>query len=115
MNKLILSLLALCTWSAFAPIPPCSPLRFINKIVESEDVAWLLGDLPGHPQRPCPQADPRTASNRDRYLSSFFLSDPNVLVDELRLESRFWTEKGLPRIHRRFWSVFDHEAGLRRL
>lgn len=36
-----------------APIPPCSPLRFINKVVESPELAWLLSDLPGHPVGPC--------------------------------------------------------------
>lgn len=30
-----------------APIAPCSPAKFINKIVEHENVAWLLDGLPG--------------------------------------------------------------------
>ena len=34
--------LSLCPPGAVAPIPPCSPLAFINKVVESEDAAWLF-------------------------------------------------------------------------
>ena len=89
-SALIVLLFSLC---CYAPIPPCSPLRFINKIVESDELAWLLRDLPGHPVRPCPYENEEDAPAEERSLIAFFFGDTNRITDELRSESEFWTFK----------------------
>ena len=45
----------------------------MNKVVESDDLAWLSSDLPGHPVEPCPYEDPADAPWEDRSIVKFFL------------------------------------------
>lgn len=93
--------------SAFAPIPPCSPLRYINSAVESDEAAWLVRDLPGHPVRPCVyDPDWKAAPPEERSLLAFF-KQPGAIERELRSEAFFWAELGLPRLNERFWREYD--------
>lgn len=91
-----------------APIPPCSPLTFINKLVESDEAAWLLRDLPGHPVPPCPYPDPSQATLDERSVLYFFLSNPQRILNELRREGDFWSQRGLARANERLWSLYDN-------
>ena len=37
----------------------CAPGRFLNSIIESDELAWVTGDMPGHPVEPCPYDKPK--------------------------------------------------------
>ena len=87
----------------------CAPGRFINKIVESDELEWLFGDLPGHPVEPCPYAYPRSAPREERSLFWFFLADFDRLPYELKVQGDFWTKKGLGRINDWFWERYFPE------
>ena len=40
-------LVGICPSGIVAPFPKCSPLRFINKMVEANNTLWLWEGLPG--------------------------------------------------------------------
>ena len=90
-----------------APIPPCSPFKWINKVVESEELAWLLHDFPSHPVPPCRYEHDHEAPLEEQSLLAYFLKDTTRIEDELRSESNFWSQKGLSRLNRRFWEHYD--------
>ena len=71
-------------------------------------MAWLLGDLPGHPVAPCAYEDWKDAPPVQRSLIHFF-SQPGRAEQELRLEADFWANLGIPRLNARFWQLYDEE------
>jgi hypothetical protein len=100
-----LLLVATLVVAVVAPIPRCSPLIFINKIVEASSNAWLLDGLPGHPQAPCPYTNASEAPFEDRSVAYFFLSRPERIPNEVAAETNFWLTKGLPRLADRWWAT----------
>lgn len=53
---------------AVAPFPSCSPLAFVNRIVESDGLKFLFDGAPGHPVPPCPYRNPSRAPAEERFL-----------------------------------------------
>merc|ERR1712061_187035 len=89
-----------------APIPRCAPGRFLNSIIESDELAWVTGDMPGHPVEPCPYDKPKNAPKPERSLFWWIAEDPSRLPAELKVQGDFWTRKGLRRINDRFWQRY---------
>ena len=91
-----------------APIPPCSPFRYMNKVVESQEMAWLFGGLPGHPVAGnCPYASRFRAPLEEQSLLIYLLKNPNRITEEIRDGTTWFAEQGLKRINRRFWNNWD--------
>ena len=95
-----------------APIPPCSPFRFVNDVIESPELAWLFHDLPGHPTaRRCPYPSRFQAPIEEQSLIAYLIKDPNRITKEVRDEATWFADKGLSRINRRFWDNWDRATG----
>lgn len=97
-----------------APIPPCSPFRFVNEVVESRELKWLFRDLPSHPTaKKCPYPNKFQAPIEEQSLLAYLIKDPNRITKEIRDETTWFAEKGLGRINRRFWHMWDRATGQR--
>ena len=88
-------LLAANTPSCFAPLPPCTPFLFVNKMVESNN--WSSDMNPYYPVRPCPYKNPRDAPLR---LQFAIFNGPDTLMKHVSTELGWFLKKGLPRAMR---------------
>ena len=75
-----------------APFPPCSPLFFLNKVIESNN--WS-SDLQGYyPVKPCPYRDPKRAPSRLRFI---WANPPSLWWDHIFREGLWFIFVGIPR------------------
>ena len=81
-----------------APFPKCSPLRFINKLVESDGLAWLMEGLPGHPVPECDTSHISDLRLEDVSVLAFFLGKPERIGAYLSAEYQWLLRKGIPRL-----------------
>ena len=91
-------------WAAFmvrpvpAPVPRCSPLYLINKVVEATN--WASDSNPYFPVPPCEYGGP-LAALRAGDLDSVFVSYRKANVPRHNIYEFFWFWKtGLPRLWR---------------
>ena len=85
-------LLAIYCPCSYAPLPPCTPFLFINKMVESNN--WSSDMNPYYPVRPCPYKDPSKAPLR---LQFAVFSGPKTLINHVTTELSWFMKTGLPR------------------
>merc|ERR1719350_1381753 len=70
--------------STIAPLPPCTPFLWVNKMVESNN--WSSDMNPYYPVKPCPYRDPDKAPLRMRFA---IFSGPRKLMYHIGTEV-FW-------------------------
>ena len=108
LDHLSLPLLLLLPCCCLAPIPPCSPFAFINRLIpENPRLRWLFHDYPAHPVPPCRWENPPAEFWS---LFHYFAGERGRLVDELQAQGTYWVEKVLPRLNRKFWSHFGRNT-----
>ena len=69
------------TTSIIAPLPPCSPFLFVNKISESNN--WSSDMNPFYPVKPCPYKDPSKAPLHMRFVTD---NGNKFLIDHVQHE-----------------------------
>eukprot|EP00093_Oithona_nana_P010771 10771.XXX_337988_333014_1 [CDS] Oithona nana genome sequencing. len=80
---------------AVAPLPPCTPFLWVNKMVESNN--WSSDMNSYYPVLPCPYADPRQAPLHLQYA---VFSGPLKLMEHVATEVGWFFTKGFPRMAR---------------
>lgn len=88
---LLLHLLT-CIVPIRAPLPPCTPFLFLNKLVEANN--WSSDMNPYYPVRPCPYQNPRKAPLRMQFA---IFNPPKVLLNHIGTELNWLVHKGIPR------------------
>jgi hypothetical protein len=91
-----LILAAFCSSATGTPLPKCSPLRFINKIVESEGMLWITEGLPGHPVPDC-DLD-HIVDLGDLSVVAYAIGQPERLLDTLDKDRTWLLESAIPRL-----------------
>ena len=89
---IVVFLLAFHCPGSYAPLPPCTPFLFVNKLVESNN--WSSDMNPYYPVRPCPYEDPRKAPLNLQFV---LFSGPKKLMEHLTTELSWFMKTGLPR------------------
>ena len=74
-------ILALFGTSIIAPLPPCSPFLFVNKMIESNN--WSSDMNPFYPVKPCPYKDPSKAPHHMRFVTD---NGKKFLIDHIQQE-----------------------------
>lgn len=88
-------LLAVHCPRSYAPLPPCTPFLFINKLVESNN--WSSDMNPYYPVKPCPYQNPRDAPLKLQFASAH---GPGFLMNHAAAELGWFLKTGLPRAMR---------------
>ena len=91
----VVFLLAVNCPSSYAPLPPCTPFLFINKMVESNN--WSSDMNPYYPVKPCPYKNPRDAPLKLQFASAH---GPGFLLSHAAAELGWFMKTGLPRAMR---------------
>ena len=78
--------------SVVAPLPPCTPFLWVNKMVESNN--WSSDMNPYYPVKPCPYKDPNKAPLNMRFA---VFSGPLKLFEHVATELGWLITKGIPR------------------
>jgi hypothetical protein len=81
--------------SVVAPLPPCTPHLWLNKMVESNN--WSSDMNPYYPVKPCPYKDPARAPLRMQFA---IFSGPTKMMYHVATELAWFITKGFPRAAR---------------